>query len=73
MPGGFYILNKLAIKDPLELSDEAEFAIIDGATPKAVSRAEFVERLDLMTDFGMLCTVTTQDGKVIRLAERYLP
>lgn len=73
MPGGFYILTKLAIKDPLELSDEAEFIIMDGTSPKAVSRAEFVEQLDLMTDFGMLSTVTTQDGKVIRIAERYLP
>lgn len=73
MPGGFYVLNKLAIKDPLELSDEAEFIIMDGASPKAVSRAEFVERLDIMSDSGMLCTVTTQDGRVIRIAERYLP
>ncbi|MBY0011208.1 M56 family metallopeptidase [Paenibacillus typhae] len=73
MPGGFYVLNKLAIKDPLELSDEAEFTIMDGASPKAVSRAEFIERLDIMSDSGMLCTVTTQDGKVIRITERYLP
>ncbi|OMF97293.1 M56 family metallopeptidase [Paenibacillus sp. FSL R7-0273] len=73
MPGGFYVLNKLAIKDPLELSEQAEFAVMDGATPKTVSKTEFVERLDLMADFGMLCTVTTQDGKVIRIAERYLP
>ncbi len=73
MPGGFYVLNKLAIKDPLELSNEAEFTIMDGAAPKAVSRAEFIERLDIMSDSGMLCTVTTQDGKVIRIAERYLP
>lgn len=73
MPGGFYILNKLAVNDPLELSEEAEFAIIDGAVPKTVSKAEFVARLELMAGSGMLCTVTTQDGKVIRIAERYLP
>ncbi|MCL6603528.1 MAG: M56 family metallopeptidase [Paenibacillus sp.] len=73
MPGGFYILNKYAVKDPLDLADEAQYAIIDGAELKEVGKADFVNRLDLMTEFGMLCTITTQNGKIIRVEERYLP
>ncbi|MNB74954.1 Methicillin resistance mecR1 protein [compost metagenome] len=73
MPGGFYVLNKLAIKDPLELADAAEYGIIEGAALKEASKAEFVQRLDIMAEAGMLSTVTMQDGKVIRIQERYLP
>ena len=45
MPNGFYILNKYTYTDPLEVTDDTKYSIVDlnAGTNKEVSKQEFIE------------------------------
>ncbi|WP_340008858.1 M56 family metallopeptidase [Paenibacillus sp. FSL K6-0276] len=76
MPNGVYILNKYTYTDPLEVTDETRYSIVDTANAgaqKEVSKQEFIEYFKQYTDFVPPCVITTKDGYVTSIAEKYVP
>lgn len=53
MPNGFYILNKYTYTDPLEVTEDTRYSIVDANTGalKEVSKQEFIEYFKQYTDF----------------------
>lgn len=74
-PNGFYILNKYTYTDPLEVTDDTKYSIVDlnAGTNKEVSKQEFIEYFKRYTDFVPPCVITTRDGYVTSITERYVP
>jgi len=78
MPSGFYILNKYTYTDPLKVTGETTYILLDpenGETNKTkiVSKQEFIKYLEQNPDSAALCTITSKDGYVTSIAEKYLP
>ncbi|MEK5254350.1 M56 family metallopeptidase [Paenibacillus sp. FSL F4-0125] len=75
MPNGFYILNKYTFTDPLKVTDETKYSIVDAnvGAHKEVSKQEFIEYFKRYTDFVPPCVITTRDGYVTSITERYVP
>ncbi|MFP4975849.1 M56 family metallopeptidase [Paenibacillus sp. CN-4] len=76
MPNGFYILNKYDVIDPYEVNADAVYEIQDPEAPatlKPVTAAEFAEHLSRQSGTEALYVITTQDGRVTRITEQYLP
>ncbi|MEC0242356.1 M56 family metallopeptidase [Paenibacillus dokdonensis] len=78
MPGGFYILNKDTYTDPLKVTGETKYLLLDpesGETnhTKIVSKQTFIEHFEQYPESGALCTITSKDGYVTSIAEKYLP
>lgn len=53
MPNGFYILNKYTYTDPLEVTEDTRYSIVDAnaGALKEVSKQEFIEYFKQYTDF----------------------
>lgn len=76
MPNGFYILNKYDVIDPYEVNTGAVYEIQDLEAPgtlKPVTAAELTEHLSRQSGTEALYAITTQDGRVTRITEQYLP
>ncbi|MEK3660736.1 M56 family metallopeptidase [Paenibacillus sp. FSL F4-0236] len=75
MPNGFYILNKYTYTDPLEVTEDTRYSIVDANTGalKEVSKQEFIEYFKQYTDFVPPCVITKKDGYVTSIAEKYMP
>jgi hypothetical protein len=75
MPNGFYILNKYTYTDPLEVTDDTRYSIVDAnaGALKEVSKQEFIEYFKQYTDFMPPCVITKKDGYVTSIAEKYMP
>lgn len=75
MPNGFYILNKYTYTDPLEVTEDTRYSIVDANTGalKEVSKQEFIEYFKQYTDFVPTCVITKKDGYVTSIAEKYMP
>jgi beta-lactamase regulating signal transducer with metallopeptidase domain len=75
MPNGFYILNKYTYTDPLEVTEDTRYSIVDAnaGALKEVSKQEFIEYFKQYTDFVPPCVITTKDGYVTSIAEKYIP
>ncbi|GIP26992.1 hypothetical protein J23TS9_21220 [Paenibacillus sp. J23TS9] len=78
MPGGFYVLNKSTDTEPLKDTAETKYILLDpesgGANQtKIVSKQAFIEHFKPSPDSGVLCTITSKDGYVTSIAEKYLP
>jgi beta-lactamase regulating signal transducer with metallopeptidase domain len=75
MPSGFYILNKYTYTDPLEVTEDTRYSIVDAnaGALKEVSKQEFIEYFKQYTDFVPPCVITTKDGYVTSIAEKYIP
>lgn len=75
MPNGFYILNKYTYTDPLEVTDQTRYSIVDAnvGALKEVSKQEFIEYFKQYTDFLPPCVITKKDGYVTSIAEKYVP
>lgn len=76
LPNGFYILNKLPVKDPYTVTENTAYTLLDyedGVRHKTVSAGEFGDYAVRTGDGGLLCRITTQDGAVTAVEEIYLP
>lgn len=76
MPNGFYILNKYTYTNPYEVTDNTKYHIVnweDMSAPKEVSKQEFIEYFKRYTDFVPPCIITTRDGIVTSISEKYVP
>lgn len=75
LPNGFYILNKYTYTDPLEVTEETRYSIVEAnaGALKEVSKQEFIEYFKRYTDFVPPCVITTKDGYVTSIAEKYMP
>lgn len=76
LPNGFYILNKLPVKDPYTVTENTAYMLLDyadGVRHKSVSAEEFAQYTRRMDEGGLLCRITTQNGAVTAVEEIYLP
>ncbi|MED5019483.1 M56 family metallopeptidase [Paenibacillus chibensis] len=78
MPGGFYVLNKSTDTEPLKVTAETKYILLDpesgGADQtKVVSKEAFMDHFKPYPHSGVLCTITSKEGYVTRIAEKYVP
>lgn len=76
LPGGFYILNKYTFTDPMKVTGETKYSLLDKenwGSYKDVTKQEFIEFLNQYSDYSPLCKVNYKDNVVTGISEVYLP